>query len=175
MLFTVSTLKESLALCSQDFGCSVSLHSVNAQSPLQSLCLHKWALSLNRWPVVGADRKSSANTDRIFLTPWDLASPMLSVRLSWQFSPPPAQPLIWTFNLPQHFDFSSPSGCFWSKESQKAQLAYPEIFMEVGKSVSSFSISLPITWGKTTPHLWKQGYLFQQAMLRGSNRAVNIK
>lgn len=91
MLFTLSTLKESPALCSLDFCFSVGLHSANAQSPLQSLCpnhswgpagLHKWALSLNRWLAVGADRKSCATAARIFLAPWDLASTMLSERLS---------------------------------------------------------------------------------------------
>lgn len=66
MLFTLSTLKESPALCSLHFCFSVCLHSVNAQSPLQSLCpnpswwpagLHRWALSLNRWLAVGADKE----------------------------------------------------------------------------------------------------------------------
>lgn len=79
---------------------------------------------------------------------------MLSLRL-----PQLLQPLIWTSNLPQRFHFSSPSGCLRSKETQKAQLGYPKIFKEVGKFVSSFSISLLITWGRTTQHLWKQGYM----------------
>lgn len=163
MLSTVSPLKESPALCSPDFSLSVGLHSVNAQSPLQSLCSdrswwpvgsHKWVLSLNRWLVVGANRKSCTAKDRIFLTSWDLAVMMLSVRLSRLLSHPRAQPLIWPYNLLQRSNFAPPSGCIWSKESQKAQLGYPKVFKEVGKSVSSFSISLLITWGKTTQHLW---------------------
>lgn len=120
-LSTVSILKESPALCSLDFSFSVGLHSVNAQSPLQSLCpdrswwpvgLHKWVLSLNRWLVVGADRKSWTTKDRIFLTPSDLAGMMLPVRLSRLLSRPPAQPLIWPYNLLlQRSNFAPPSGC----------------------------------------------------------------
>lgn len=129
------------------------------QSLLMASRLTQWVFSFNRWPVVSTDRKSCATTDRMFLTPWDLASTMLSVRLSWLLSPPPAQPLTWTYNLlSQHFDFAPPSGCIWSQESQKVQLGYPKIFKQVVKSVSSFSISLPITWGQTTQYLWKEGY-----------------
>lgn len=54
MLSTVSILKESPALCSLDFSLSVGLHSVNAQSPLQSLCPDgQWACTSESCPWTG--------------------------------------------------------------------------------------------------------------------------
>lgn len=48
MLFTTSTLKESLALCSLDFNLSIGMHlCVNAQSTMQSLCVDRY------WRPVG--------------------------------------------------------------------------------------------------------------------------